>query len=280
MKSCLLLFTAACLAACGASPPAPAIASSTDAWLARFRDAMTFLPAGMASHWFHDHAALPATEGIEPGSYRMVRCGRRFQAPRDIGVGAYDGVEITDYGTAGIPVAARADLGVAGLQERWTAFVGERFVVAASSEELLREALQRRGPPRIELLERVTTIEPAACDVVVRNLSPADIPGAVGGLLMLNVPGVRAVVEIVPSPYRVRLFGVDETELRALARCAFPFDWTWRATAGVPGMCAIELAATSDAESGAPPAPAPAPIELLQHAGLSQSICFGLWIFI
>jgi len=259
------------------------------------------VPDGMASHWFHDHGAIPPTALIEPGTYRSITCGRRFQAPPNIGVGVYDGVEITDHGSAGIPAAVRADAGVprpaiggastwfrAATAEgvvpheaaRWTAFVDERFVVAASSEALLREALQRRGPPRIELLERVTAIDPAACDVVVRNLSPADVPAAVGSKLVMNVPGVVAVVEVVPSPYRVRMFGVDEAELRALARYAFPFEWTWRTNDDVRGMRAIKLAATPAPEHGAPPQPAPDPAELLQVTGISLCICFGLWIFI
>lgn len=228
----------ACLASCVASPTSPLRPQTTEVWLARFHDAMQFVPGGMSSWWFSDLRGVLPMEGLEAQLFVEVRCGRNFESPLDFGVGHYEGVTIEDWGTHAIPAERRANFlepqpAIDGI-EVWAyrevgpslrdvpfrvAVVDQRFVVVATSEPLLREALQRTGAPRFGSLEPLPAIDPATVALVVRDLvgkaAPADKP------LLFNVPGVSAVATLLPSPWRVRTWGRQEAELVALTRRCF-----------------------------------------------------------
>jgi hypothetical protein len=185
------LAVALATASCAVPPAQP---STTAAWLERFADASRFLPAGMQSHWFCDYRGLPSGDGstIE---HLEVRCGRAFQSPTLVGVGPYEGVAVEDHGNRGVPAGRRADLGqarpeIAGAlvwerprntrgmvpADAWTAIVAERFVVSASSEALLREALAQRGTLRFGSLKPLPEVAPTTISLVMRDLEGAPCP--------------------------------------------------------------------------------------------------------
>ncbi|HEX6811250.1 MAG TPA: hypothetical protein VF384_06485 [Planctomycetota bacterium] len=201
-----------------------------ESYLTRFADAMRFMPAGMQSHWFSDHRKLVAPLAA---AFLRVQCARNFQAPRGNGVGAYEGVTIEDHVAAPIPAARRAELGelrpsIMGAETRWRsgtpgggvngwetwgAIVDERFVVTATSEALLRQALARNGRPGFGKLEPLPEVDPSTIDLVLRDLAgtkPVDAP------VPPNVQGVSAVAALLPRPVRVQIWARDARELEAI----------------------------------------------------------------
>ena len=258
---------------------------ATAAWLARFADAMQFVPDGMSSHWFSDHRDVPLPGGLDVPRIRQVVCGRNFEPPRNVGAGHYEGVTIEDWGDLRVP----AERGPEFLEPQpaidgvdvWAyrlispsledvparaAIVDARFVVIATSEALLREALRRTGAPRFGSLEPLPAIDDATIDLVVRDLAavPPRVEPAMGVFAMTNVPGVSAIAAVTSSPLRVRIWGRDDRELAALTRFCFQVAFTLE-----PAVRAGEywstsaIAATDDA-----------------HLDLRLALFFGLWIFV
>lgn len=213
--------------------------SSSASWLARFADAVRFVPPGMQSHWFSDHRNLGGDFAALPGPLR-VQCARNFQAPRDVGIGAYEGVTIQDHGAGPIPADVRVELGEprasiastevrwrSGLEagtnrvlewETWSAIVDERFVVSATSEALLRQALARNGEPSFGTLEPLPDVDPATVELVLRDLSGTP---AVDARLQRNVPGGSAIAAPVATPLSVTLWARDPCQLHALREYCF-----------------------------------------------------------
>jgi hypothetical protein len=281
----------ACVAACGTSAPTASRPPATAAWLARFADAMEFVPDGMSSWSFHDLRAVPLSTLPESRKCLDVACGRRFQSPRDVGGGAHEGVTIQDYGTDGIPQRARDDVGdarpaIAGAPtwrraasgdgerpvryEQWTAFVDGRFVVVATSEALMRQALQRTGAPRFGSLEPLPAIDPAAVALVVRDLGGEPPTTPANMFPLLNLPGVSAIAAVSGSPWRVRTWGRDEAELMALTRFCFQHVFAIERAARDGDYWSSELARRAEDHDE----PTDATI------GLGLAMFFGHWIFI
>jgi hypothetical protein len=150
--------------------------STTTAWLERFADAIKFLPAGMRSHWFSDGRAGRATQlnrGFNASQYTVAAT---FQPPADLGAGPWEESRSRTTATAACrpsasPISAKPGLASLVLPcgsgraaakdlpcDAWIAIVAERFVVSASSEALLREALAQRGALRFGSLEPLARV--------------------------------------------------------------------------------------------------------------------------
>jgi hypothetical protein len=273
-------------ASCAVPPAQP---STTAAWLERFADASRFLPAGMQSHWFCDYRGLPSGDGstIE---HLEVRCGRAFQSPTDVGVGPYEGVAVEDHGNRGVPARRRADLGparpeIAGAPvwerarntrgmvpaDAWTAIVAERFVVSASSEALLREALAQRGTPRFGSLKPLPEIAPTTISLVMRDLEGAPCPTNV--LLPLNLPGVSAIVAVDSSPFHARAWGRDPKGLSALTDYCFPEFEGFRTSPSIDAAGWHSLQITKEGEDATRE-------DWFWGSNLRSLVWFGAWIFI
>jgi hypothetical protein len=133
--------------------------------LLEFGEAIAFIPDGMTGWWLRDHRSAHVPGNDQMCNWIEVRAGRGFLPPTGFGVGLYEGVTVEDYGISGIPSRRMSGwrqaehIGISGgffaqnpslddwpTQEMWCALVEGRFVVSATSHDLLREALAR---PRI-----------------------------------------------------------------------------------------------------------------------------------
>lgn len=239
------LLLAALAAGCTATPDRPAMPEPTRAWLARFADALEFVPAGMRSHWLSTCVVAAAADEPER-RWLEVHAGRDFEPTWDVGVGPYVGVSIQDYGRGTVTRAdfgngddeVRPPIGASPVwrhveqkmgqdralhpRETWSALVDDRFLVNASSEALLRQALTRDHSPRFGTLEPLPMVPPDTIDLVLRDLAgtppPAQTP------LGTNPPGTSAILVIAAEPPRIWAWGRDERALRALLRSCFGAD--------------------------------------------------------
>jgi hypothetical protein len=270
-------------------------AGATAAWLAPFADALRFVPPGMQSHWLCDHRALRAADGARgrPGPL-LVHAGRGFTAPARVGIGAFAGVSVEDHGEGGMPGATRnghgerrPPIGGAEVWHRpdaaadpfagpWTARVGDRFVVRASSEELLRAALARSGTGRFGALEPLPAIDPSTTDLVLRDL--AGEPPPANAFPCTGVPGVAAVAAVrLTPPVRIRAWGATP-DVRGLVAFCWPAHQGWIAAEVVD-------AAMVDTDRGAlrhtldvQPPPGAEHEAAAQHTGLMLACFFGAWL--
>lgn len=287
MRTCatpLALAAALAMSSCASAPPA----STTSAWLERFAAASRFVPAGMQSHWFIDLRDTPVARSV-PIAYVQVRCGRAFQAATRIGIGVYEGVAVDDYGDRGVPAGRREGLGVprpaiAGAPvwehvvpgqewepDIWIAIVADRFVVSASSEALLREALSQRGAPSFGSLAPLPEIPPTTIALVVRDLAGTSAPER--ALFAANAPGVSAIAAFDAEPFHVRVWGHDEEGLRALTGVCFSSFHEWRVQdAGGTGWHSLVL--TRDR------APDETDEQWFGWCGLCVYVWFGAWILV
>lgn len=277
------LATASC-----ATPPTQL--STTNAWLERFADAIKFLPAGMQSHWFSDYRGWPSGDGKSTIQHLALSCGRDFQPPTLLGAGPYEGVDVEDYGSRGVPAERLANLGEprpsiagasvwvqlpkarqAGYAHAWIAIVAERFVVSASSETLLREALAQGGTLRFGSLEPLPEIAPTTVNLVVRDLEGTPYPQNLP--LQLNVTGVSAIAAFDSSLFHARVWGRDAKQLAALTQFCFSEFHGFRASPSVDGAGWHTLAITRE----------PADVTLEERHlddWLRSFMWFGAWIFI
>jgi hypothetical protein len=130
-----------------------------------FADAAQFLIPGCSSLSFGTQEVERAqgTEGA-PVLARVARCGSAFEAPKGVGVGRYQGIEVHDFGPGGlhlalVPVRGDPVSMIAGCQvwhlaeqtrpgyllETWSASVDDRFFVWSHDRTLLERALARAG---------------------------------------------------------------------------------------------------------------------------------------
>jgi len=263
--------------------------STTTAWLERFADAIKFLPAGMRSHWFSDGRGWPRDTAEPRFQCLAVHCGRDFQPPADLGAGPWEGVAVEDYGNRGVPAERLADLGearpgIAGASvwerprsakdlpcDAWIAIVAERFVVSASSEALLREALAQRGALRFGSLEPLPEIAPTTISLVVRDLEGTPWPAKAS--LSMNVPGVSAIAAFDSNPFHARTWGRDAKGLIALTQYCFSDFHGFRASpsidaAGWHTFVVTKEASETDVE------------DWYWDNWLRPLMWFGAWIFI
>jgi hypothetical protein len=174
------------LGACtGAPEPAGDAAPEVPRALLPFAAACAFLPVG-----FHSLSFDRFDAGSAPGSRPCLRArvGSDFQQPQGIGVGAFRGVEVLDFGGDGLPSEESLELvppthrssteGITGVavrhrpaedypcvMERWVARLDDRFVVTASDRALMARALLRSG--RLdELLRPFAALRELPDDVV------------------------------------------------------------------------------------------------------------------
>jgi hypothetical protein len=245
--------TAAVLAACAAAPDA---ARTLPRALVPFADACTFLPTGFDSLSF-DHVAADRSPAARP--FLCARVGSDFRPPKGVGAGAYRGVEVFDFGSAGLPAdlegfhdpqpAARAPtehvLGspvwhyrenepMRYVPERWTARVDDRFYVTASERALLVRALSRAG--RLDELLRpfdAAALIPDDSATVVCTLPRPDD----ASYWSRPIPIEPVVACFRPAPLRLVLFHRTalpaEYVMRDLSPAAAPttsVQDTWRVT--------------------------------------------------
>ena len=233
IRSALL---AVLLAGCSVAPPTGnASTIAVVDWLASVADVGQFLPDTMPCRSF---GRGPAVFGFPDETVRMTaQCARDFVSHPGSGRFPKESVSVVDHGRGGIPpellhrsgempaiqgakVWMREAQPPYTFSEEWTAVVDERFVVKASTEALLRTALERRGSS-------------------VRHVA-ADLPAipATATLLMLldgseQVFPCPIVAVTVGEPFRVMVWVADRTEAERLPRTLFR---TWSvAAADCPG---------------------------------------------
>lgn len=234
---CILLSLLSC-AACAGLPQRQAVPPATQQWLQPFADALQFVPPGMQSHWFA-RRVLEADGNEGEHRWLEVHAGRDFQPTWDVGIGAHVRVTVRDYGTGGVdwdlaisPAQMRPPIGgytvwctvvqkgekdgILRPRESWSARVDDRFVVEATSAELLQTALHRNHSPRFGSLEPLPEIPSDTTDLVLRDLAaappPTDTP------LGTNPGGVSAVFAFAPQPNRILVWGNEGEDLRTLLR--------------------------------------------------------------
>ncbi|MBL8751559.1 MAG: hypothetical protein JNK78_20570 [Planctomycetes bacterium] len=226
------------LAACAAGPDMP---PATREWLSPYAEALKFVPPGMQSHWFASRS-YEAIDGEPARSWREVYAGRDFEPTWDIGVGPYVGVSVFDYGVGGAlleefrgsatekraavggcPVWCSVEQkldksGARSPRESWSALVDDRFLVTATSEALLHDALRRDHSPRFGSLEPLPVVPSEATDLVLRELAcvpppmdkpPGTNPGGVSGVFAFVLPAAG-------EPGQLFLWAKDEEDLSAL----------------------------------------------------------------
>lgn len=187
------------MAACGRTPWARpslllAFASCASAPLPEallpYEDAARFLLPGfrtvaLSTHEFEDPA--PNRQMF----FRRAFCGRDFERPGGVGIGSYRGIEVMDFGPAGLggarpdaaPAASFAGVDVfhthsrhrdGNVVDEWFAWVDDRFSVSSHHRELLERSLARGA-------ELTTLLQPFA--------ALSDLPGdATGAVCLLARP--------------------------------------------------------------------------------------------
>jgi hypothetical protein len=187
------------LAACGATPASPRGLATDGRWHEQFVDACRFVPPGFDSLMLAEELGYPVSHSwaseADARWFPVVRVGRRFEPPANVGIGMFDGVEIwsfpprvmADYfpvpsapalfDVDGVPVWAEAAEHEGGRGQGVRAQVAGRFHLWASSADLMRQALRREGDLEA-LLARfpATTVVPVDAVDLVCAIASADAP--------------------------------------------------------------------------------------------------------
>lgn len=113
---------------------------------------VSFIPAGMRGYWLSRRGLGDGGIGC---AVRVLVCGRAFDRPAGlVGIGAFEGVCIWEFGVnqlpPGAPDVAFPALVCGGLVDASAAFpfraeVDHRFIVGATNRALLASALERTG---------------------------------------------------------------------------------------------------------------------------------------
>jgi hypothetical protein len=216
LASALLL-----LAACASTPPRwEDLPLPTDSGLARFDAACRFLPEGMLSYSFWDSRLLRSGSANQPLVW--VCGGADFREDAEDGVGVL--VSVADYGTrhvgkdlldenweavepiSGCPVWSRSvryqsDIALG----RWVAIVANRFVVGATSCELLARSLTLPGE-RGRLLAFLPDlkVDNDAANLVFCRPRPGDIP-----FMLVPAPDSPTILQRRAGSQAVQMFSLQ-----------------------------------------------------------------------
>lgn len=240
MRSAPLLFVTWALSACAASTPEPRRIPAS-AWLARFTAAARFQPAGSASYWFADRRATTNGNGAPPPCLTVHGIAREsidatvfvedhgsYGAPRDRAVARGEATEPI-AGAEVWRLGADPEFG-AMPAPHWCAIVDDRFVVHATSIDLLREVLERRGDVRFDGFGPLPDLPPDTVDLVLHALGPERSP---------------ALAALRGDTRRVVLFARDIETLTRLAAVGFGAEASAESAPARDGtgLFTVELAA-------------------------------------
>lgn len=149
-----------------------------------YADAARFLLPGFSSVSLSTHELDEAGPNGQKFSRRAF-CGSDFERPGGVGVGRFRGIEVADWGPAGLdggrpegePAATIRGVAVwhtheehydGNVTDLWIAWVDDRFIVSSHHRDLLERSLARTG-------DLATLLQPFAA----LNVMPAEADGAV-----------------------------------------------------------------------------------------------------